>query len=323
MRLKDKNILVTGAAGFIGSHLTDQLLEEGAIVYGIDNLVSGDLINLEIALQNPNFTFKQGDIRDKDFLISSMKDIDVIFHLAAFTSVKQSIILPEECNNINVTGTLNMLEIARKFDVRKFIYSSSAAVYGDTQQLPVGEDVPPKPKSPYGISKFTAEQYVLLYNQLFGIQTTALRYFNVFGPRQKLSEYSGVIMIFLENIKNHRDFIIYGDGNHTRDFIYVSDVVLANILAYKSSKGGEIYNIATGVETSIQNLAEMMLELAHNIKNKIIHAKANTGDIVRSCANIDKVRNQLNFQPICKVREGLRIVMDWYSYGKNRDLRSY
>lgn len=312
MNLNDKKILVTGAAGFIGSHLTDQLLEEGAIVCGIDNLSENDMENLQTALKNPNFTFKQGDIRDREFLESVMNKIDVIFHLAAFTSVKQSVLLPEKCNEINVTGTLTLLEIARKFKVKKFVYSSSAAVYGDTEILPVSEDIPAKPKSPYGISKLTAEQYVLLYNELFGIQTTALRYFNVYGPRQKLSEYAGVILIFLENLRKNQDLTIFGDGNHTRDFIYISDIVCANIQAAKGSQGGEMFNIATGIQTSIRQLAETLIALRVDQKSKIIHKEAFAGDIIHSYATIEKARTLLDFQAKCKFKNGLRILMDWY-----------
>ncbi|MBN2156062.1 MAG: SDR family oxidoreductase [Candidatus Lokiarchaeota archaeon] len=312
MELKGRNVLVTGAAGFIGSHLADRLLAEGARVTGIDNLSEGSLENLKKSLQETNFKFHKGDIRDREFLHTIVDKIDIIFHLAAFTSVRRSISNPLECNEINVTGTLNLLELARKYDVNKFIYSSSAAVYGNTPQLPIDEDVQPKPLSPYGISKLTAEQYVLIYNELYDIETTALRYFNVYGPRQKLSEYSGVITIFLERLKNHQDLVIYGDGNQTRDFIYITDVVNANLKATKTKSQGNIFNIATGDRISIRELAEIIVKQSGKSNTKIIHDPPKLGDIIHSYANIEKSRQKLDFSAQISINEGLRKVIQWY-----------
>jgi len=231
MNFKGKNILVTGSAGFIGSNLTYELLKLGANVIGIDNLFNGRIENLEEILENKSFKFIKGDIRDFNFLLEVFKDIDIIYHEAAFTSVPQSILMPESCNDVNVNGTLNILNAARKKDVEKIIYASSSSVYGETPSLPKEEDMPRIPISPYGVSKMTCEAYMQVFHQVYGMKTVSLRYFNVFGPRQKDSPYSGVIAIWLGRIIDNKELIIFGDGEQSRDFTYVKDVVRANLLA--------------------------------------------------------------------------------------------
>ena len=263
MELKDKRIVVTGAAGFIGSNLIDRLLELGAKVIGIDNLYNGRIGNLEEASRNSNFTFYRGDIRDLNFLIDIFKDVEIIYHQAAFTSVPQSVIMPGNCNDVNVNGTLNVLNAARKCDVSKIIYASSSAVYGDTPTLPKREDMPRVPISPYGVAKLACEAYMEAYHNVYGLNTTSLRYFNVFGPRQKDSPYSGVIAIWLGCILRNEDLVIFGDGENSRDFTYIKDVLEANILAANHDTAGEILNIGAGSPITLTELAKIMLRLAN------------------------------------------------------------
>ena len=243
MNFKEKRIVVTGAAGFIGSNLTDSLLEQGAEVIGIDNLFNGRMENLDEAFKHNNFKFYKGDIRDLNFLLDVFEEIDIVYHEAAFTSVPQSIKMPENCNDVNVNGVLNVLNAARRMDVKKIIYASSSSVYGDTPTLPKKEDMCRLPISPYGVAKLACEAYMQAYHKVYGLKTTSLRYFNVYGPRQKDSTYSGVIAIWLGNIIRDEDLTIFGDGKNSRDFTYIKDVIQANLLVVKQDVAGEIINI--------------------------------------------------------------------------------
>jgi nucleoside-diphosphate-sugar epimerase len=228
--ISGKKILVTGAAGFIGSNLTDSLLDLGAEVIGFDNMFNGRIENLSKALKNPKFKFIKGDVRDLDMLINVLKGVNIIFHEAAFTSVPQSVQMPQLCNDINVSGMINILNAARIRDVEKVVFASSSSIYGDTPTLPKHEDMHLDPISPYGVSKMAAEAYMTSYYRVYGMNTTSLRYFNVFGPRQKDSPYSGVIAIFVSKILNGENPTIFGDGTQSRDFTYVKDVIKANWL---------------------------------------------------------------------------------------------
>ncbi|MFW9948184.1 MAG: NAD-dependent epimerase/dehydratase family protein [Candidatus Odinarchaeota archaeon] len=306
MFFKGKKILITGAAGFIGSNLTDKLLELGASVIGIDNFFNGNRTNLESALKNKNFQFYRGDIRDFNFLLDISRDIEIIYHQAAFTSVPQSILMPESCTDINIKGTLNILNIARKNDIKKVIFASSSSVYGNISSLPSNEEMERKPISPYGVTKLTCESYMLVYSQIYGIKTITLRYFNVYGPRQKDSPYSGVIAIWLGNIKRDEDLIIFGDGNNSRDFTYVKDVVQANILASKKDLSGEIFNIGAGSPITLTELAKLMLKISGKENLKIRYTEPRVGDIVNSYADISKAKEFLGFQPKYNQEEGLK-----------------
>ena len=317
MELKDKRIVVTGAAGFIGSNLIDRLLELGAKVIGIDNLYNGRIENLEDASQNPNFTFYRADIRDLNFLIDIFKDVEIIYHQAAFTSVPQSVIMPGNCNDVNVNGTLNVLNAARKCDVSKIIYASSSAVYGDTPTLPKREDMPRVPISPYGVAKLACEAYMEAYHNVYGLNTTSLRYFNVFGPRQKDSPYSGVIAIWLGCILRNEDLVIFGDGKNSRDFTYIRDVLEANILAAQHDAPGEILNIGAGSPIILTELAKIMLKLAGKENLKIIYTDPRPGDIIHSFADISKAKNLLKFEPIYSQEKGLKNYFEWYQQKYN------
>ncbi|MHA1915026.1 MAG: NAD-dependent epimerase/dehydratase family protein [Promethearchaeota archaeon] len=318
MNFSGKRILVTGAAGFIGSNLTDKLLELGAEVRGIDNLSSGKLENLETAFLDKNFKFFKGDVRDSDFLLEVCKDVEILYHEAAFISAPKSIKLPELCNDVNVNGMLNILNTARKLDIEKIIFASSAAVYGDTSELPIMEDLPRVPLSPYAASKIACEAYIQAFNNVYGISSVSLRYFNVFGPRQGDSPYSGVIAIWFQRIIHNEDLIIFGDGENTRDFIYISDVVDANLKTAEHNVGGEFLNIASGTPINLTNLAKLMLNLTGKRNLKIIYKDPRLGDIIHSYADVSKAKRLINFETKSSHEEGFQDYFSWYNkkYGK-------
>ena len=321
MKLEDKRILVTGAAGFIGSNLTNKLIELGAEVIGIDNLFNGSLDNLEDVLKDKNFKFKKGDIRDLTFLLDVFEDIDILYHEAAFTSVPQSILMPESCNDVNVNGTLNILNAARKMDVEKIIFASSASVYGDLPELPKREDMNCLPISPYGVSKMTCEAYMQVYHQIYGLKTVSLRYFNVFGPRQKDSPYSGVIAIWLGRLINNKDLIIYGDGEQSRDFTYVKDVIQANILTAEYDIKGEILNIGANSPINLTDLAKLFFEITNREDLELIYTDPRPGDILHSYGDISKAKSKIKYQPQYTQKEGLKDYFIWYSRRYNIDLK--
>ena len=312
MEFQGKNIVVTGAAGFIGSNLVDRLLEIGANVIGIDNLYNGRTDNLELASQNSKFKFYRGDIRDLNFLIDIFKDVEIIYHQAAFTSVPQSVMMPGNCNDVNVNGTLNVLNAARKCDVHKIIHASSSSVYGDTPTLPKREDMLRVPISPYGVAKLACEAYMQAYHNVYGLNTTSLRYFNVFGPRQKDSPYSGVIAIWLGCILRNEDLVIFGDGKNSRDFTYIKDVLEANILAAEHNTKGEILNIGAGSPINLTDLAKIMLKLSGKENLKINYTDPRPGDIIHSYADISKAKSLLKFEPKYNQEEGLKDYFRWY-----------
>ncbi len=313
MNFKEKRIVVTGAAGFIGSNLTDSLLEQGAEVIGIDNLFNGRMENLDEAFKHDNFKFHKGDIRDLNFLLDVFNDVDIVYHEAAFTSVPQSVKMPENCNDVNVNGVLNVLNAARRMDVEKIIFASSSSVYGDTPTLPKREDMRRLPISPYGVAKLACEAYMQVYHKVYGLKTISLRYFNVFGPRQKDSTYSGVIAIWLGNIIRNEDLTIIGDGTTSRDFTYIKDVIQANILASRRDIAGEIFNIGAGSPITLTELAKIMLKISNMDHLKIKHSDPRSGDILHSYADISKAKRILNFEPNYNQEQGLKEYFKWYS----------
>ncbi|MFW9866398.1 MAG: SDR family NAD(P)-dependent oxidoreductase [Candidatus Thorarchaeota archaeon] len=307
-----KRVVVTGAAGFIGSNLTDKLLELNAEVIGIDNLFNGKIENLEDALKNENFKFYKGDIRDLNFLLDVCKDIDIIFHQAAFTNVQESIRMPESCNDINVKGILNVLNTMRKNNIGKIIHASSAAIYGDTPTLPKKENMHRLPISPYGVSKLACEAYLRAYYEVYGINSISLRYFNVYGPRQMDSPYSGVIAIWLGRIIRNEDLIVFGDGTNSRDFTYIKDIIQANLLAPENDSGCEILNIACGSPISLTNLANLMLKITKKENLKIHYTDPKPGDIIHSHGDISKANQLIGFEPKYNQERGLRDYISWY-----------
>jgi nucleoside-diphosphate-sugar epimerase len=314
--MKDKTIVVTGAAGFIGSNLTDALLDQGAKVIGLDNLWNGRMENLDLALKHPNFTFVKGDIRDFNLLIDLFHDVDIIYHEAAFTSVPQSIKMPQLCNDVNVTGTLNILNAARVRDVDKVVFASSSSVYGDTPTLPKHEKMRLDPISPYGVAKQAAEAYMVSYHRVYGMNTTALRYFNVFGRRQKDSPYSGVIAIFISCILEGKNPVIFGDGQQSRDFTYIKDVIRANILAGQSqASAGKVLNIAAGKPISLIDLTNLMIDLSGHKNLQIEYGPIRTGDILHSYGDIAQAKDILGFEAEFDAVSGFK---EYFSYFKNK-----
>ena len=321
MDFHGKRVLITGVAGFIGSNLADRLLELGANVISVDNLFNGRLENLDTALKNKNFEFHKGDIRDLNFLLDLFKDIDIVYHQAAFTSVPQSVIMPDNCNDVNVNGVLNILNAARRMDVEKIIFASSSSVYGDTPTLPKREDMRRLPISPYGVSKLASEAYMQVYHQVYGLKTTSLRYFNVFGPRQRDSPYSGVIAIWLGRIIRDDDLIVFGDGKNSRDYTYIKDVVQANVLAAEHDAPGEILNIGANLPITLTELGKLMLKITNKEHLNIIYTDPRPGDIIHSYADISKAMELIKFKPQYNQEQGLKDYFKWYNNKYGIDLQ--
>lgn len=302
--IKNKFIVVTGGAGFIGSHIAEELGEDNDVIV-IDNLYAGKIENVP-----PNVEFIQADIRDYHSIAEMISQADYIFHEAALVSVVESIEKPVLTEEINVLGTLNILRALMDGE-GKLIYASSAAVYGDNQKLPLKEDEKPKPMSPYGVTKTAGEYYCRVFYEIYGVKTTILRYFNVFGPRQGFNQYSGVISIFINRALKNEPLIIFGDGKQTRDFIYVKDVVMANILAAETSNAnGKTFNVARGEQTTILELALKIVD-ATDSKSSILFDKPRPGDIRHSLADISKIK-KLGFKPKYSVEDGLLETIGWY-----------
>ncbi len=311
MEYKFKNPLVTGGAGFIGSHLVDSLIEKGCKVTVLDNLSTGSLYNL--AHINDRITFIQGDIRDYETVIKAAKGCDVIFHQAAMVSVPQTVKEPVDSAMVNDMGTLFVLESARKNNIKRVVLASSCAVYGDYPQVPKDENMNPEPLSPYAVQKLAGEMYAGLYPDLYGIETVCLRYFNVYGPRQDPSSpYSGVISIFMKKAILNEPPVIYGDGNQYRDFVFVKDVVRANLLAaYAENAGGKVFNVGTGVFIDINRLWDMICRISGvNIKPE--YKPLRPGDILKSVASIDRAKADLSFESEYIFENGLAETFKWY-----------
>ena len=311
MNLKFKKALVTGGAGFIGSHLVDGLLSEGCEVTVLDNLSTGRLSNLEHIKER--IMFYQGDIRDQEILIKAARDCDVIFHQAAVVSVPRTVGNPVDSAMVNEMGTLFVLEAARKNDVKRVVIAGSSAVYGDDPVLPKHENMNPKPQSPYAVQKLSGEFHARLYHNLYGVETVSLRYFNVYGPRQDpSSHYSGVISIFMNRARSKEAPVIYGDGNQYRDFIFVKDVVRFNLMAADAGKvSGKIFNVGTGRFIRINSLWEMISKLA-GIDIKPEYEPPRPGDILESVADIDCAGKDLGFEPDYSFEKGLEETFEWY-----------
>ena len=304
-----KKIVVTGGAGFIGSHIVEYWSKQNADVLVLDNLRSGFEKNLN---GFKNVTFVKGSITDKDVVFSVLENADYVHHLAAMISVPESVENPFECVSINVNGLLNVLEASAKHKIKKIVHSSSAAVYGDNPVSPKTISMKPEPKSPYGITKLDGEYYLQSYLENFGLQTISLRYFNVFGPRQDpKSQYAAAIPIFVNNALQNKEIIIYGDGEQTRDFIFVKDVVAANVLAATTENVNGTFNVACGSAISINQLVNLVLELT-NSKSHIRYEKERAGDIKHSLASIEETKQQLGFQPKHDLLEGLKETINYF-----------
>jgi nucleoside-diphosphate-sugar epimerase len=307
---KNSRILVTGGAGFIGSHIVDKLIDADVTV--LDNLDTGQMENITQHKQNRSFHFVKGDIRNFDLVKKLVKDMDAVFNLAAIASVQRSVEDPVLVNDVNVKGTLNLLKASLDSDVKRFIQVSSAAVYGDAQTLPVREDFNPMPLSPYAVSKLAAENYALVFNQIYGLETVCLRYFNVYGPRQAYNDYSGAITIFVNEILGNRPPKIFGDGEQTRDFVFVEDVLSATMLALTEKNAvGEIFNIASGKATTINKIVQILQKIMSKKNLKPVHEKPREGDIRHSYASIEKARTLLGYEPMFSLEKGLKELVNY------------
>jgi len=305
--------IVTGGVGFIGSHIVEKLAQQQHEIVILDNLFSGYIANIQPFLKKKNINFVHGSITDLPLLRQVLEGADGIFHQAAIASVQQSVLNPLETHNVNSTGTLNILIAARDCGVKKVVCASSAAVYGDSPLLPKRENMIPMPLSPYAVSKLTGEYYCSIFSQLYEIQTVSLRYFNVFGPRQDpSSEYSGVISKFIAQARQCKPITIFGDGEQTRDFVFVSDVVSANILAMENEVQG-LFNVGCGVQISLNELAKMVKDIV-GVEGTIIYKPSRTGDIKKSCADISQARKMMGYAPEYTLRKGLERTVSQCSY---------
>jgi UDP-glucose 4-epimerase len=311
MKFPYRQALVTGGAGFIGSHIVEALDGLGCRVRVLDNLSTGRIANLEPF--KDRIHFKEGDIRNIDLLMESISDCDVIFHQAAIVSVPQSVEDPIGSASVNEAGTLKVLEAAHRCGVKRVVLASSCAVYGNNPQMPKTEDLPPSPESPYALQKWAGEQYARLFKKLYGIDTVCLRYFNVYGPRQDPSSpYSGVISIFMANAAEDRSPIIFGTGRQSRDFIFVKDVVKANLLAACIEQaGGSVFNAGTGRSVSIGRLWESILRIS-GCSAKPRYEAARAGDILESTAGTGLARKVLGFESDYSFERGLELTYRWY-----------
>jgi len=303
--------VVTGGAGFIGSHLAECLVDWGHDVTVIDNLFSGRKENIRHLFDNPHFHFVQGSITNPDLLEDVFRGADGIFHQAAIPSVPRSIKDPVATNDANVNGTLRVLVAAKECGVKKVVYASSSSVYGDTPTLPKVEGMTPNPKSPYAVSKLAAEYYCRVFSEVYEIKTVALRYFNVFGPRQDPeSQYAAVIPRFITRTLAGKPPIIYGDGNQTRDFTYVKDIVQANVKAMERDAQG-VFNVAYNQRISLLSLVDIIAEETRMKVNPVFEPPR-PGDIHDSQADITAARNAFGYAPEYTVRSGLKETIAWY-----------
>jgi UDP-glucose 4-epimerase len=293
----DRTVLITGGAGFVGSHLAEALVADNEVRI-LDDLSGGAREHVPA-----DATLVEGDIRDGDALADAMDGADLAFHEAALVSVEESVQNPRKSNRINAAATVDLLEEARRQDAR-VVLASSAAVYGHPDSVPVAEGDSKEPTSPYGIDKLTLDHYARRYHDLYGLETVPLRYFNVYGPRQN-PEYSAVVNVFFRQAADGGPLTVEGDGKQTRDFVHVSDVVQANLLAATTDRVGEPFNVGTGSSVTVNELAETVLEVTDS-DAEITHVDPRPGDIRHSEADVSKIREALGYEPTVSLADGLR-----------------
>ncbi|MBC8594860.1 SDR family oxidoreductase [Oscillospiraceae bacterium N12] len=316
-------VLVTGGAGFIGSNLCEYLLSQSYDVVCLDNFSTGKIENLLPLLNQYSRQFKLivGDIRNLSDCRKAVEGVDYVFHEAALGSVPRSIKDPIITNDVNISGFLNMLTVARDAEVKRFIYAASSSTYGDSKSLPKIEDVIGKPLSPYAITKYVNELYADVFSRTYGIETIGLRYFNVFGRRQSpQGAYAAVIPLFVKQLVSHENPTINGDGEYSRDFTYIDNVIQMNMLAMQTTNPdavNQVYNTAFGERTTLNELVEYLKEFLSDYdpeiaKVEIVHGPNRLGDIPHSLACIDKAKKLLGYSPKFSMKDGLKEAVKWY-----------
>jgi UDP-glucose 4-epimerase len=294
---RDRTVLVTGGAGFIGSHLVERLVEHNEVRV-LDDLSTGRADRVP-----DQATLVRGDVCRRETLERALRGVDVVFHAAAIADVDRSLDDPYRSHRVNSAAVVRLLELVRDRDLR-VVVSSSAAVYGRPESVPIPESAPKRPRSPYGVQKLSMDQYARLYADLFGSETVALRYFNVYGPRQPSGGYAGVIGAFLRQARRGDPLTIHGDGTQTRDFVHVSDVVEANLLAATTDHVGEAFNVGTGRSVSVEGLADLVLEVT-GADVDVVHESPRSGDVPHSRADVTKARRDLGFEASTALDDGL------------------
>lgn len=314
-------ILITGGAGFIGSNLCEYFISKGNEVICLDNFATGHLHNLDVVINNPNFTLIEGDIRNFQDCQKAVQGADYVLHEAALGSVPRSINDPITTNEVNVSGFLNMLTASRDAKVKRFVYAASSSTYGDSQGLPKVEDVIGKPLSPYAITKYVNELYAEIFSKTYGIETIGLRYFNVFGRKQDPNgAYAAVIPLFVKQFMNYESPVINGDGNYSRDFTYIDNVIQMNELAITTQNPAAVntvYNTAYGDRTTLTQLVQLLKDDLAKFDPKIaevqvIHGPNRAGDIPHSLASIEKAKNKLGYNPKFSIEAGIKEAVSWY-----------
>lgn len=305
-------VLVTGGAGFIGSNLADELIKRGAKVRIVDNFLTGFRENLDEI--SGDFDFIEADIADAQAMRKAVEDVEVVFHQAALPSVPRSVDNPLETHNACVNGTFNILNAAREAGVKRVIYAASSSAYGDQQTLPKVETMRPEPLSPYAAAKLAGELYCTVFSQVYGLETFALRYFNVFGPRQNpSSQYSGVISRFIDAFMKGGTPVIYGDGLQSRDFTYIANVVDANIKAAEATSGiGEVMNVANGERVSLLELVDVLKQVTGRTEVEVDFQPERTGDVKHSQADNARAKEWLGYEKLVGLDEGIRRTIDWW-----------
>jgi UDP-glucose 4-epimerase len=303
--------LVTGGAGFIGSHLAEGLLARGYSVRILDNFATSTRENIKHLTDK--IELAEGDIRNLTTMHMAMRKVDFVFHHAALPSVARSVEHPEESNAVNIAGTLNVLIAARDAKVKRVVYASSSSVYGNAPQLPKLETLMPEPLSPYAVAKLAGEQYARIFHQLYGLSTVTLRYFNVFGPRQDpTTQYAGVIAKFISCALEGKPYPVDGDGEQSRDFTFVENIVRANIAAADAAlEGAALMNVAMGTRVTLNQIIAMLNEITGQ-KLPAQHGPDRAGDVKHSQANIERAKELLDYAPTVDLREGLRRTLEWY-----------
>jgi UDP-glucose 4-epimerase len=311
VEIRGKKILVTGGAGFVGSHIVDRLAPENEVVV-LDNLFTGSRANL--AGSRERVRFIEGDVRDQKLVKDIVNDgTDLVLHLAAHANVIRSIADPTLDMDINIRGTLNVLEACRGSGIERLVNVSTAAVYGQAKKLPITEEHPLNPESPYAVSKLAAEKYCLVYHKVFGVPAVAVRCFNIYGPRKNTGAYANAIAIFLGKVKNGEPITIYGDGEQTRDLLFISDAVAGILLAATCPAAvGDVFNIATGTGTSVNRLVDIINKTTGK-RAQVIHEAAKAGEIKHSYASIEKVMQALGYRPATTLEKGIQAT--WQELG--------